>query len=377
MKLNVIIPLYNEENNIMLLFETLTESLKGIKYSLIFVDDGSTDKSLELLTDIYKKNKSNVKVISFSRNFGKEAAMFAGLKNAKAEYTCIIDADLQQNPKYIVEMLNFLEDNHDYDEVAMVNDYSKEKRSQRFMKRLFYKIMSKKNLNKSIIGLIFTALVVIVGYFTPAIQDNLDFEPNQTASASSYRLEEIPEYINDAYVVINDNKPFFEENEYTTESFEKYSQLDILGRCGVAYANICKEIIPPEGDKRGDISSVTPTGWKQKQYNGSYLYNRCHLIGYQLSDEDANELNLITGTRYFNVTGMLPFENQVADYLKINKDNHVLYRVTPIYEGNNLLASGVEMEAYSVEDNGEGVCFNVYVYNVQPRNYNKLCNRRK
>lgn len=152
MKLNVIIPLYNEENNIMLLFESLTNSLKGIKYSLIFVDDGSTDKSLELLTDIYKKNKENVKVISFSRNFGKEAAMFAGLKNAKAEYTSIIDADMQQNPKYIVDMLKFLEDNPDYDEVAMVNDYSKEKRGQRILKKLFYKIMSKTSDQETIAG---------------------------------------------------------------------------------------------------------------------------------------------------------------------------------------------------------------------------------
>ena len=134
----------------------------------------------------------------------------------------------------------------------------------------------------------------------------------------------------------------------------------------MAFANICKETMPPKGDERGEISSVRPTGWEQKKYNGEYLYNRCHLIGYQLSDEDANELNLITGTRYFNVKGMLPFENQVANYLKENEKNHVLYRVTPIFEGNNLLASGVQMEAYSVEDDGKGVCFNVFVYNVQP-----------
>ena len=119
-------------------------------------------------------------------------------------------------------------------------------------------------------------------------------------------------------------------------------------------------------EKRGDISNVKPTGWKQKKYNGEYLYNRCHLIGYQLSDENDNELNLITGTRYFNVTGMLPFENKVAEYIKENENNHVLYRVTPVFEGENFLASGVEIEAYSVEDNGKGICFNVYVYNIQP-----------
>ena len=193
---------------------------------------------------------------------------------------------------------------------------------------------------------------------------------NDTVEASQtttyLNIEDIPEYTDNMYVEINNNKPFFEESEYTTESFENYSNLDQLGRCGVAYANISKEIMPPEGDERGSISNVKPTGWEQAKYDGEYLYNRCHLIGYQLSDEDANELNLITGTRYFNVNGMLPFENEVAEYIKENENNHVLYRVTPIFKGENLLASGVEMEAYSVEDNGQGVCFNVFVYNVQP-----------
>ena len=187
---------------------------------------------------------------------------------------------------------------------------------------------------------------------------------NQTAVYIN--IEDIPEYTGEIYVEINNNKPYFEESEYTKESFEKYSNLDELGRCGVAYANISRETMPPEGDERGSISSVKPTGWEQVKYDGEYLYNRCHLIGYQLSDEDANELNLITGTRYFNVNGMLPFENKVADYIKENENNHVLYRVTPIFEGENLLAKGVEMEAYSVEDNGQGVCFNVFVYNVEP-----------
>ncbi len=187
---------------------------------------------------------------------------------------------------------------------------------------------------------------------------------NQTNT--NFNIADIPEYTDKIYIEMNNNMPYFEESEYTTESFEKYSELDELGRCGVAYANISKEIMPPEGDERGSISSVKPTGWEQAKYDGEYLYNRCHLIGYQLADEDANELNLITGTRYFNVNGMLPFENQVANYIKENENNHVLYRVTPIFKEDNLLASGVEIEAYSVEDNGQGVCFNVFVYNVQP-----------
>jgi len=170
-------------------------------------------------------------------------------------------------------------------------------------------------------------------------------------------------------VYVNNNVPSFLESDYTTEPFEKYSELDSLGRCGVAYANVCKELMPAEGEKRGDISSVKPSGWKQKKYNGEFLYNRCHLIGYQLAAENANEKNLITGTRYFNVTGMLDFENRVAEYINNqgkNENKHVLYKVTPYFEGDNLLATGVEMEAYSVEDNGSGVSFNVFVYNVQP-----------
>ena len=177
-------------------------------------------------------------------------------------------------------------------------------------------------------------------------------------------IEEIPSYTDKIYIEINNNIPYFKENEYTTEPFEKYSELDNLGRCGVAYANICKEIMPTK--EREDISNIKPTGWIQEKYDGEYLYNRCHLIGHQLAGEDDNKLNLITGTRYFNVNGMLPFENKVAEYMDKNTNNHVLYRVTPIFEGNNLVANGVEIEAYSVEDNGKGICFNVYIYNVQP-----------
>lgn len=216
--------------------------------------------------------------------------------------------------------------------------------------------------------LIFLA-IIIENYF-PEIKGYVgNLNGNTNEPANTYSIEEIPQYKNSPYIELNGNKPNFTEADYTRESFEKYSELDSLGRCGVAYANICRKTMPPLGDERGDISSVRPSGWKQKMYNEEALYNRCHLIAYQLTDEDANELNLITGTRYFNVEGMLPFENKVAEYIKSqrkNENKHVLYRVTPIFEGSNLVASGVQMEAYSVEDNGAGICFNVYVYNVQP-----------
>lgn len=179
-------------------------------------------------------------------------------------------------------------------------------------------------------------------------------------------LDEVPEYAGDPYVVVNDNEPSFSKSDFTTASFEEYSDLDDLGRCGTVFANIGKDLMPTE--KRGSIGSVKPSGWKTVKYDnvdGKYLYNRCHLIGYQLTAENANEKNLITGTRYMNVDGMLPFENLVADYIK-ETGNHVLYRVTPIFDGKNLVANGVQMEAESVEDEGEGVKFNVYVYNNQP-----------
>ena len=179
-------------------------------------------------------------------------------------------------------------------------------------------------------------------------------------------LASIPAYSDTAYVEINNNQPNFTEEDDTATSFESYSKLDSLGRCGVAFANISTDLMPTE--ERGSIGQVKPSGWQTVKYDfvdGKYLYNRCHLIGYQLTAENANEENLITGTRYLNVDGMLPFENMVADYIK-QTENHVLYRVTPIYEGNNLVASGVQMEARSVEDDGKGICFNVYCYNVQP-----------
>ena len=184
-----------------------------------------------------------------------------------------------------------------------------------------------------------------------------------SAPAASYDLTSLPDYSGDPYVAVNDNVPYFTEDDYTTNSFESYSELDALGRCGVAYACVGSDLMPTED--RESISSVKPSGWINVEYDGQYLYNRCHLIGFQLTGENANERNLITGTRYMNVDGMLPFENLVADYVK-ETDNHVLYRVTPIFEGDNLVAGGVLMEALSMEDDGEGVCFNVYVYNVQP-----------
>ena len=176
----------------------------------------------------------------------------------------------------------------------------------------------------------------------------------------------VPEFSGEPYVVIHDNQPDFTEEEKTTESYEHYSDLDSLGRCGVAEANIRQDLMPTE--KRGAIGQVKPTGWhtvKYDQVDGKYLYNRCHLIGYQLTGENANEKNLITGTRYLNVEGMLPFENMVADYIK-ETGNHVLYRVTPIFTGENLVADGVEMEALSMEDNGEGISFHIFAYNNQP-----------
>ena len=179
---------------------------------------------------------------------------------------------------------------------------------------------------------------------------------------------DIPEFFGDPYCVLNNNVPDF-NTPASAEPFENYSDLDDLGRCGVAYACLGLETMPAAGEKRDSISSVKPSGWKNNDYgdlvDGGYLYNRCHLIGWQLSAENANFKNLITGTRYLNVEGMLPFENMVADYVQ-ETENHVLYRVTPLYEEEELVARAVLMEAKSVEDGGEGVCFSVYVYNVQP-----------
>lgn len=189
-----------------------------------------------------------------------------------------------------------------------------------------------------------------------------------TGTAKAVEPSTLPAYSGSAYTVLNDNQPNFSASELTTVGYEKYANLDSLGRCGVALASCGKEIMPTDGEERGSISSIKPTGWVQAKYDGisgGYLWNRCHLIGWQLSAENANKQNLITGTRYMNIEGMLPFENMVADYIR-ETGNHVAYRITPIFEGNNLVCSGVQMEAYSIEDAGDGICFNVYCYNVQP-----------
>ena len=193
-----------------------------------------------------------------------------------------------------------------------------------------------------------------------------DFGIVESAGSDVISLEEVPPFEGYPYVEINGNVPFFEETEYTTEAFEHYSSLDGLGRCREAYACIGLELMPTK--ERGEIGGIKPSGWHTVKYDcveGKYLYNRCHLIGYQLTGENANEKNLITGTRYMNVEGMLPFENAVDDFIEAT-NYHVLYRVTPIFEGNDLVAKGVLMEGRSVEDGGRGICFNVFVYNNQP-----------
>lgn len=195
-------------------------------------------------------------------------------------------------------------------------------------------------------------------------KDSEKAAPDMTIQTLS--VGEIPAYSGEAAIEVNQNVPGFTEEDYTTEAFEQYSPLDELGRCHAAYACVGEEIMPTE--ERGAIGMVKPSGWHTVKYDfvdGKYLYNRCHLIAYMLSGENANTENLITGTRYLNTEGMLPYENQVADYVH-NIGNHVLYRVTPLYEGDNLVASGVEIEASSVEDRGKSLSFHVYCYNVQP-----------
>lgn len=230
----------------------------------------------------------------------------------------------------------------------------------------------RKNIRQKYIKLILAVVLAIIiavasslGVDFSKIFGNITNE-NTISYTTSYDLTSIPQFTTEAYVVLNDNRPNFSEEDYNKETLEEYSELDYLGRCGPAFAKVGIETMPTE--ERGEIGQVKPSGWQTVKYDivdGKYLYNRCHLIGFQLTGENANEENLITGTRYMNVDGMLPFENMVADYVQ-ETENHVLYRVTPIFEGENLVASGVQIEAKSVEDNGEGICFNVYVYNVQP-----------
>ena len=215
----------------------------------------------------------------------------------------------------------------------------------------------KLNNKGKLILLCIVALVALVNYL---------IGPGTDAPLHAVSLQDVPAFSGEPYVVIGDGKPLFTQEDMTTVSYEFYSELDDLGRCGYTMACIGKDLMPTED--RESISKVKPTGWKQEQYEfveGKSLYNRCHLIGFQLTGENANEQNLITGTRYMNTEGMLPFENMVADYIK-ETGNHVLYRVTPIFQGDELVARGVQMEAFSVEDNGEDICFHVYIYNNQP-----------
>ena len=222
----------------------------------------------------------------------------------------------------------------------------------------------KKKWKRIAIALIAVAVLCIVVAVILVLRHNRDNNDGDTKKGIS-----VPEYSGSPFVEINGNNPFFTDEEKKATTFESYSELDHLGRCGVAYACISWELMPTE--PRGQIGSIKPTGWHQAKYEGvvdsnpPYLYNRCHLIAYALTAENANEKNLITGTRYMNVNGMLPFEEKVAKYLDVY-ENHVLYRVTPDFAGDDLLARGVLIEAYSVEDSGEGICFCVYCYNVQP-----------
>ena len=223
----------------------------------------------------------------------------------------------------------------------------------------------RKNKQNSIYFIVALIIFLIVGVYEGKIVFQPIEDNSNVVNQVSYDLASIPEYSNANYVVLNNNEPNFTESDYTTDSFERYSELDSLGRAKVAYANIGVDLMPTE--ERGSIGQVKPSGWHLVKYdivNGKYLYNRCHLIGFQLTGENANEKNLITCTRQMNTIGMLEFENKVANYIK-STNNHVLYRVTPSYKDDNLLASGVVMEAYSVEDSGEGIKFNIFVYNVQ------------
>lgn len=235
------------------------------------------------------------------------------------------------------------------------------------------RIRNKNNLKSLILVIIVVALLcfledsygLVDEYFDNNSLEVFDSSVEIDSDNGFYDIGLIPEYSGKAYIAVNNNIPYFDDDDIIDYSFEKYSELDNLERSGVAFASISLDTMPTE--ERGSIGSIKPSGWHTVKYDivdGKYLYNRCHLIGYQLTGENANPNNLITCTRYMNTVGMLEFENKVADYVK-KTGNHVLYRVTPIYEGDNLLASGVEMEGYSVEDKGQGISFNVYVYNVQ------------
>lgn len=223
--------------------------------------------------------------------------------------------------------------------------------------------MKRKKRNISML-LTSLALALIVGIYTYCTDNSSTYVNNNDITNIKYDISDIDKFTGYNYIELNGNVPIFEEID-TSKSFEEYSELDSLGRAGSAFANIGVDLMPTE--KRGSIGMIKPSGWHTIKYDivdGKYLYNRCHLIGYQLTGENANEKNLITCTRQMNTKGMLDFENKVADYIK-STNNHVLYRVTPVYKDDNLLATGVIIEAKSVEDNGEGILFNVFVYNIQ------------
>ena len=234
--------------------------------------------------------------------------------------------------------------------------------------------MAKKKRKKKEQSTLFSLLVILVlviGYFYQNRMQEAgaslkkDDSFKEVEKIPSYSLKEIPPYDGKDYVVLDNNKPHFKEEDYASEEFEYYSELDSLGRTQVAFANIGVSLMPIE--KRGSIGGVKPSGWHTIKYDivdGKYLYNRCHLIGYQLIGENANPNNLITCTRETNTGVMLEYENKIASYIKETK-NHVLYRVTPIYKDNELVARGIHMEAKSIEDNGKGISFNIYIYNVQ------------
>lgn len=220
----------------------------------------------------------------------------------------------------------------------------------------------KKNSKNLLVFVIIVILLIIYNFYGEKIEEVL---LEKTGSYASYNIESIPPYNGKDYVIINDNKPMFDDKDKTTESFEEYNELDMLGRATYAYANIGIDLVPTLD--RTSIGSIKPTGFKTVKYDiieGKYLYNRCHLIGYQLTGENANKRNLITCTRQMNIGVMLDYENMVKKYIEDTR-NHVLYRVTPIYEESNLVAIGVELEGYSVEDKGEGIEFNIFIYNVQ------------
>ena len=229
---------------------------------------------------------------------------------------------------------------------------------------------NKKSNIKQILVSITLILIIILGIIITGNnnKNNTNQNVNDTAQ-ESHTLDNIPPYSSSPYVVINNNIPNFKVEDFSTTSFENYSDLDNLGRCGVAFANLSKETMPKEDEKRKSLDDIIPTGWSDAKYDivsGKNLYNKCHLIAFSLSAENDNDKNIITGTRYFNVSGMLPYELKALNYLKANPNNHVLYRVTPIFEGDNKLASGVTIEIASVEDKGEKLHYYVYVYNVQP-----------